>query len=100
MRRACWGRPWCSRWAAPCSSRPPRRWSPRECGGDAGAASGLMNSSKQFGGALGLAALSAVAGPDGTGYGRVFVTMTGVLGVIALLALALPRARPAPDPDG
>ncbi|MBO8190474.1 MFS transporter [Streptomyces oryzae] len=68
--------------------------------GEAGAASGLLNTSKQFGGALGLAALSAVAGPDGTGHERVFVTMAGVLAVIALLALALPRARHAPGPDG
>ncbi|MGY1436174.1 MFS transporter [Streptomyces reniochalinae] len=61
--------------------------------GDAGAASGLMNTAKQFGGALGLAALSAVAGPDGTAHGRVFATMTGVLAGIVLLALALPRER-------
>lgn len=65
---------------------------------DAGAASGLMNTSKQFGGALGLAALFAVAGPDGTAYGRVFGTMTAVLGAIALLALALPRGRSPQGP--
>ncbi|MEU5834432.1 MFS transporter [Streptomyces diacarni] len=61
--------------------------------GDAGAASGLMNTAKQFGGALGLAALSAVAGPDHTAHGRVFATMTGVLAAIVLLALILPRER-------
>ncbi|MEW2458973.1 hypothetical protein [Streptomyces albus] len=60
---------------------------------DAGAVSGLLNTAKQFGGALGLAALSAVAGPDGAAYGRVFAAMTLTLAVIAVLALALPRPR-------
>ncbi|KPC94593.1 multidrug transporter [Streptomyces sp. NRRL F-6602] len=60
---------------------------------DAGAVSGLLNTAKQFGGALGLAALSAVAGPEGDAYGRVFAAMTLTLAVIAVLALALPRPR-------
>ncbi|MGI5165781.1 MFS transporter [Spirillospora sp. CA-253888] len=56
---------------------------PRE---DAGAASGLMNTAKQAGGVLGLAALAGA--PD-----RAFAACAGMLVVIAALAPALPAAR-------
>ncbi|MDF5758447.1 MFS transporter [Spongiactinospora sp. TRM90649] len=78
---------------------------------DAGAASGLMNTAKQIGGALGLAALvTLTAGPTGVGggpapahvlaigYGRAFAVLALVLVAAALLAAALPRRRDsAPD---
>jgi EmrB/QacA subfamily drug resistance transporter len=81
---------------------------------DAGAASGLMNTAKQIGGALGLAALVALtAGQDGeragparapelaTGYGQAFAAVAVVLAAVALLAAALPRRRDAtPVPPG
>ncbi|MEU6799266.1 MFS transporter [Nonomuraea wenchangensis] len=81
---------------------------------DAGAASGLMNTAKQIGGALGLAALVALtAGQDGeragparapelaTGYGQAFAAIAVVLAAVALLAAALPRRRDAtPVPPG
>ncbi|MBW0102081.1 MFS transporter [Pseudonocardia sp. KRD291] len=70
---------------------------------DAGAASGLMNTTKQVGGALGLAALLTVAGGGATGMGLTadpvgltagfsvaFTTMAGLLAVVAVLAAALP----------
>ncbi|MEV4091281.1 MFS transporter [Streptosporangium saharense] len=73
---------------------------------DAGAASGLMNTAKQIGGALGLAALvAATATPESvaagsaqrqglaSGYGWAFVLIAVVLAVVALLALALPSRR-------
>jgi sugar phosphate permease len=67
---------------------------------DAGAASGLMNTAKQVGGALGLAALIAVAGHRShttqtlaTGYGHAFLAMAAILAAIAALALALPAQR-------
>ncbi|MFC9971570.1 MFS transporter [Spirillospora sp. NPDC127200] len=58
---------------------------PRE---DAGAASGLMNTAKQAGGVLGLAALAGA--PD-----HAFAACAGMLVVIAALAPALPAARAA-----
>ncbi len=74
---------------------------------DAGAASGLMNTTKQLGGALGLAVLVAVAGlpvRDGGGvggaavesvsaspHGTAFVLMAGVLVLAAVCAASLPR---------
>lgn len=68
---------------------------------DAGAASGLMNTSKQFGGVLGLAALVAVASvsvqtPDAlaAGYGRAFLTIAAILLVVAVSAFALPAKPP------
>ncbi|WP_067186779.1 MFS transporter [Microtetraspora niveoalba] len=75
---------------------------------EAGAASGLMNTAKQIGGALGLAALVALsAGQDGeltgparapelaAGYGQAFAAIAVVLAAVALLAAALPRRRDA-----
>lgn len=69
-------------------------------GSDAGAASGLMNTSKQLGGAIGLAALVAVAAtplqtPDAlaAGYGRAFLTIAAILVVVAAASLAIP-AKP------
>ncbi|RBQ19482.1 MFS transporter [Spongiactinospora rosea] len=73
---------------------------------EAGAASGLMNTAKQIGGALGLAALVALTaqrGDDPTGpaqaqepataYGQAFAAIAVVLVAVALLAAALPRRR-------
>ncbi|MGZ3118219.1 MFS transporter [Streptomyces sp. H62] len=65
---------------------------------DAGAASGLMNTTKQVGGALGLAGLSTLAATDvagaqalTAGYARAFLAIAMVLAVTAGVALALPR---------
>jgi len=67
---------------------------------DAGAASGLMNTTKQIGGALGLAALIVVAAPASDGnlnYMPVFASMAAILIVAAIIAFGLPyrhdRAR-------
>ncbi|MGW0481787.1 MFS transporter [Nonomuraea sp. NPDC003214] len=70
---------------------------------DAGAASGLLNTAKQVGGALGLAALVALtAAPGGgpapahvpaAGYGDAFAAIAVVLTAVAVLAVALPRRR-------
>ncbi|MFD0901562.1 MFS transporter [Actinomadura sediminis] len=62
-------------------------------GADAGAASGLMNTAKQVGGAVGLAALAAATGT----YGAAFLAMSVMLGVMAVASLALPARRDAPD---
>ncbi|MBT2420735.1 MFS transporter [Streptomyces sp. ISL-22] len=66
----------------------------------AGAASGLMNTTKQVGGALGLAALSTVAASHApgvqaltAGYARAFQTIAVVLAAVAVVSLALPRHR-------
>ncbi|WP_234431205.1 MFS transporter [Streptomyces sp. NRRL F-5053] len=65
---------------------------------DAGAAAGLMNTAKQFGGALGLAALLSLSGdaarPDD--HTAVFLAMAALLLATAALALLLPRTR-TPD---
>ncbi|MGX5210903.1 MFS transporter [Streptomyces violaceus] len=65
---------------------------------DAGAASGLMNTTKQVGGALGLALLSTVAAADvpglralTAGYSQAFLVIAGVLAVVAVVSLALPH---------
>ncbi|WP_413098415.1 hypothetical protein [Streptomyces sp. Inha503] len=62
---------------------------------DAGAASGLMNATRQIGGALGLATLVALAATtSGTtaSYRAVFVTIAAACAGVAALALALPAA--------
>ncbi|WP_019629325.1 MFS transporter [Actinomadura atramentaria] len=61
---------------------------------DAGAASGLLNTAKQVGGALGLAVLTAVpaAATPGTAFGMMAVVMVGA----AALSLALPASPDAP----
>ncbi|WP_328767704.1 hypothetical protein [Streptomyces sp. NBC_00286] len=67
---------------------------------DAGAASGLMNTTKQVGGALSLALLSTVAAADvpgvqalTAGYARAFLVIAVVLAVVAVRSLALPHRR-------
>lgn len=69
-------------------------------GQDAGAASGLMNTAKQVGGALGLAVLTAAIAGHGTArsalagaYGDAFLIMAAMLTVIAAASLALPARR-------
>ena len=73
----------------------------------AGLASGLLNTSRQVGSAVGLAALVSVASawaaghgtPDSdealtAGFGVALLVAAGVLALAALLALALPARRP------
>ncbi|WP_231618570.1 MFS transporter [Nonomuraea sp. SBT364] len=74
--------------------------------GDAGAAAGLMNTTKQIGGALGLAALVTLApGTTGTpqalaaGYSTAFLAISAILATAAVLSLALPPRRDA-EADG
>ncbi|GAB3301401.1 MFS transporter [Epidermidibacterium keratini] len=57
---------------------------------NAGAASGAMNTAKQFGGATGLAVASAFVATPVAG-GAAFALMTGFLLAAALVALAVPR---------
>ncbi|TQN30342.1 MFS transporter [Haloactinospora alba] len=58
----------------------------------AGAASGLMNTSKQFGGALGLAAATAITAAAGDD-GAAFLFLAGTVGAVAVLAARLPASR-------
>ncbi|MFC7546651.1 MFS transporter [Plantactinospora sp. GCM10030261] len=69
---------------------------------DAGAASGLMNTTKQVGGAVGLATLITLTNPGSgtpqqpaTAYSHAFAITAMALAAVAPLALALP-ARPDP----
>ncbi|WP_343926926.1 MFS transporter [Brachybacterium sacelli] len=64
---------------------------------DAGAASGIMNTARQAGGAIGLAVLYLLSEPTGTsrhavadGYANAFVTIAVILIAVATLSLALP----------
>ncbi|MBF6352057.1 MULTISPECIES: MFS transporter [Nocardia] len=71
--------------------------------GDAGAASGLMNTTKQVGAALGLAVLIVLGmpatedanSPDGllAGYDRAFLAIAGVMVAVAAIALLLPSRK-------
>jgi MFS family permease len=58
----------------------------------AGAASGLMNTGKQFGGAVGLAAATAVAAGTSTDTAA-FLLMAAALAAVAVLAPRIPRRR-------
>jgi len=85
---------------------------------DAGVASGLINTSRQIGGAIGLAAVSAIAATSTSHYAQVhssltssssvaldhgfqtaLYVLTGLLVVGALIAVALVRSTPAPTAD-
>ena len=81
---------------------------------DAGVASGLINTSRQIGGAIGIAAVSAIAATSTSNYVRAhgvaassgaaldhgyqigLYVLTGLLVVAALIAVTLVRSTPAP----
>ncbi len=80
---------------------------------EAGMASGLLNSARQLGGSIGLAAMSTVAAAATSnaaasdsaaerlteGYGRVFASNSGLLVFAVLVAVfLLPRTNPSPLP--
>jgi EmrB/QacA subfamily drug resistance transporter len=72
---------------------------------DAGAASGLMNTAKQIGGAIGLAVLVVIAsGPTGAAralaYDTAFAAMALILVAVGAGAWFLPRREQAPDLHG
>ena len=63
---------------------------------DTGAVSGIMNTAKQVGGALGLALILVLVHPEGaaiSNYGHAFLAIAGLLAAIAVLALFLPSTR-------
>jgi hypothetical protein len=68
-------------------------------GADAGVASGLLNTSRQIGGAIGLAAVSTVAATGGgvmNGFHTSFDVLTGLalLGVLVAVVFVAPRVKP------
>ncbi|WP_205710842.1 MFS transporter [Isoptericola sp. BMS4] len=65
-------------------------------GRDAGAAAGLMNTAKQFGGAIGLAALVALPAPPGGQ--EAFLVMAGLIATAGLVGLFLPTERRSMQP--
>ena len=83
---------------------------------DAGVASGLINTSRQIGGAIGIAALSAIAATSTRNYAEAhaalgnaaaldhgfvtgFYVLAGMVLAGALLTLALVRSRPSAQPE-
>lgn len=67
--------------------------------GDAGAVSGLLNTAKQVGGALGLAVLTAAAPPSpANAHGDAFLLMALMLLAMAAASLVLPPRRDTPGP--
>ena len=72
-----------------------------------GVASGVMMTGHEIGAALGVAALTAIAGDLTTqaglidGFGRAFIATAGVLAALFLLTLfAFPRGTAQPSPAG
>jgi len=59
---------------------------------DAGAAAGLMNTTKQVGAALGLAVLITATVNAAPGYGRAFWLIAAAMAAVALIATALPAS--------
>ncbi|MFC9964413.1 MFS transporter [Nocardia ignorata] len=60
---------------------------------DAGAASGLMNTTKQVGAALGLAALITTTAESSSGYSRAFLLIAAAMIAVAATAAVLPAHR-------